>query len=76
MKEVLKNQFVKTGDTIFKCTEINIIDDNIKLEYARNFNAVPDDKTIDAELKKMNLEEFIDFCIRNKRYIIRDPKQQ
>ena len=35
----------------------NIIDDNIKLEYARNFNAVPDDKTIDAELKKMNLGE-------------------
>lgn len=33
----------------------NIIDDNIKLEYAKNFNAIPDDKTIDAELKKMNL---------------------
>ncbi|MBR4693457.1 MAG: hypothetical protein IKQ06_05965 [Bacilli bacterium] len=30
----------------------------------------------EKELKKMNLEEFIDFCIRNKRYIIRDPKQQ
>lgn len=29
MKEALKNQFVKTGETIFKCTEINIIDDNI-----------------------------------------------
>ena len=33
----------------------NIIDDNIKLAYAQNFNAVPDDKTIDEELKKMNL---------------------
>ena len=30
----------------------------------------------EKELKKMNLEEFIDFSIRNKRYIIRDPKQQ
>jgi len=28
----------------------------------------------EKELKKMNLEEFIDFCIRNKRYIIREPK--
>ena len=33
----------------------NIIDDNIKLGYAANFNALPDDKTIDEELKKMNL---------------------
>ena len=24
----------------------------------------------------MNMEEFIDFCIRNKRYIIREGKQQ
>ncbi len=28
----------------------------------------------EKELKKMNLEEFIDFCIRNKRYIIRDNR--
>lgn len=28
----------------------------------------------EKELKKMNLEQFIDFCIRNKRYIIRDAK--
>ena len=28
----------------------------------------------EKELKKMNLEEFIDFCIRNKRYIVRDSK--
>ena len=30
----------------------------------------------EKELKKMNLEEFIDFCIRNKKYIIRDNKTQ
>lgn len=33
----------------------NIIDDNVKLAYAQNFNAVPDDDTVDKELKKMNL---------------------
>ncbi|MBR5153605.1 MAG: hypothetical protein IKW57_02315 [Alphaproteobacteria bacterium] len=33
----------------------SIIDDAVKIEYAQNFNAVPDDKTVDAELKKMNL---------------------
>lgn len=33
----------------------NIIDDSVKLAYAQNFNAVPDDDTVDAELKKMNL---------------------
>lgn len=33
----------------------NIIDDSVKLAYAQNFNAIPDDKTVDAELKKMNL---------------------
>ena len=26
----------------------------------------------EKELKKMNIEEFIEFCIRNKRYIIRE----
>lgn len=35
----------------------NIIDDNVKLAYAQNFGAVPDDKTVDTELKKMNLGE-------------------
>ena len=29
----------------------------------------------EKELKRMNLEEFIDFCIRNKKYIIRENKQ-
>lgn len=33
----------------------SIIDDNIKLSYAGNFNAMPDDKTVNQELKKMNL---------------------
>ena len=28
----------------------------------------------EKELKKMDIEEFIDFCIRNKKYIIREPK--
>lgn len=35
----------------------SIIDDSVKLAYAQNFNAVPDDKTVDAELKKMNLDD-------------------
>lgn len=30
----------------------------------------------EKELKKMNIEEFIDFCIRNKRYIIRESKME
>ena len=33
----------------------NIIDDNVKLAYATNFGAVPDDKTVDTEFKKMKL---------------------
>lgn len=28
----------------------------------------------ETELQKMNIEEFIDFCIRNQRYIIKEPK--
>ncbi|MDE5615614.1 MAG: SurA N-terminal domain-containing protein, partial [Alphaproteobacteria bacterium] len=35
----------------------SIIDDNIKLNYAKNFNAVPSDDDIKAELKRMNLGE-------------------
>jgi hypothetical protein len=30
----------------------------------------------EKELKKMNIEEFIDFCIRNQRYIIREAKEE
>lgn len=33
----------------------NIIDDNIKVAYASNFHAVPEDSVVDKELKKMNL---------------------
>ena len=29
MKETLKNQLLKTGDTIFKCTDINVLDDKV-----------------------------------------------
>lgn len=35
----------------------NIIDDNIKLNYAKNFNAVPSDDDVKKELKRMNLGE-------------------
>ena len=35
----------------------NIIDDNVKIAYAQNFNAVPDDSVVDKELKKMNFED-------------------
>lgn len=30
----------------------------------------------EKELKKMNIEEFIEFCIRNKRYIVREQKDE
>lgn len=33
----------------------NIIDDEIKLAYAANFKAIPDDKDVEKELKAMNL---------------------
>lgn len=33
----------------------NIIDDNVKIAYAHNFNAVPEDDIVDKELQKMNL---------------------
>lgn len=35
----------------------NIIDDGVKLNYAAKFGAVPSDKDVDAELKRMNLGE-------------------
>lgn len=38
----------------------NIIDDAVKLAYAQNFSVNPDDKTVDAELKKMNLGDLSD----------------
>ena len=30
----------------------------------------------EKELKKMNIEEFIEFCIRNQRYIVREAKEE
>jgi hypothetical protein len=35
----------------------NIIDDYVKLDYAANFKAIPDDKTVAKELKEMKLGE-------------------
>ncbi|MDW2994719.1 MAG: hypothetical protein R8N24_01680 [Alphaproteobacteria bacterium] len=35
----------------------NIIDDSVKLSYAQNFNAIPEDSVVEAELKKMNFED-------------------
>lgn len=35
----------------------NIINDAVKLKYAANFGAVPSDRDIDSELKRMNLGE-------------------
>lgn len=35
----------------------NIIDDNVKITYAKNFDAVPSDADVEKELKKMNLGE-------------------
>ncbi len=35
-----------------------------------------DNYAYEKELVKMNIEEFIDFCIRNKRYIIREQKEK
>ncbi len=30
----------------------------------------------EQELQKMNIEEFIDFCIRNKKYIIKNDREE
>ncbi len=30
----------------------------------------------EKELKKMNIEQFIDFCIRNQRYIVRESREE
>ena len=36
----------------------------------------PEKYAYEKELKKMDIEQFIDFCIRNKRYIIREVKDK
>ena len=51
----LMNRQGKTSTDNRRVALQNIIDDNVKLSYASNFNVIPDDKTIDSELKKMNL---------------------
>jgi len=35
-----------------------------------------DNYAYETELKKMNIEEFIDFCIRNQRYIIKEQQTE
>lgn len=35
----------------------NIIDDNVKLKYAANFNVKPTEKDADTELKRMNMDD-------------------
>lgn len=51
---LMNKQGEKSTDNRRKALQ-NIIDDYIKLEYAKNFKAVPDDKVVEEELKKMNL---------------------
>ncbi len=45
----------KTSTDNRRVALMNIIDDYIKVNYASNFNAVPDDKDVEKEFKKMNL---------------------
>ena len=35
----------------------HIIDDNVKLNYAKNFNAVPSDEDVEKEIKRQNLSD-------------------
>lgn len=53
---LMNKQGEKSTDNRRKALQ-NIIDDYIKLEYAKNFKAVPEDKVVEEELKKMNLGE-------------------
>lgn len=55
LRTQLMNKQGKTSTDNRRIALQNIIDDNIKLAYAQNFNAIPDDKTINEELNKMNL---------------------
>ena len=47
----------------------NIIDDNVKLAYAANFNAVPDDDTVSKEFKKLNLSDLTIFHSNRLKFI-------
>lgn len=53
----LMNKQGKTSTDNRRVALQNIIDDSVKLAYAQNFNAVPDDDTVEKELNKMNLGE-------------------
>lgn len=53
----LMNKQGKTSTDNRRVALQNIIDDSVKLAYAQNFNAVPDDDTVEKELDKMNLGE-------------------
>lgn len=55
MRTKLMSRQGKTSTDNRRVALQNIIDDNVKLSYAKNFGAIPDDKTVDIELKKMNL---------------------
>lgn len=53
----LMNKQGKTSTDNRRVALQNIIDDSVKVAYAQNFNAVPDDDTVEKELNKMNLGE-------------------
>ena len=53
----LMNKQGKTSTDNRRVALQNIIDDSVKLAYAQNFNAAPDDDTVEKELNKMNLGE-------------------
>ncbi|MBO8425238.1 MAG: hypothetical protein IAC69_02030 [Proteobacteria bacterium] len=54
-RTTLMNKQGKTSTDNRRHALQNIIDDSVKLAYAANFNAVPDDRVVEEELKKMNL---------------------
>lgn len=56
-RTTLMNKQGKTSTDNRRQALQNIIDDNVKLAYASNFGAVPDDDEVKKELKKMNLGE-------------------
>lgn len=45
----------KTGTDNRRTALQSIIDDNVKLTYAANFGAIPEDEIVEKEVKKMNL---------------------
>ncbi|MDL2295594.1 SurA N-terminal domain-containing protein [Lachnospiraceae bacterium OttesenSCG-928-E19] len=51
----LMNKQGKTSTDNRRVALQNIIDDQVKLDYARNFNAIPSDEDVEKELKAMDL---------------------